>query len=480
MEEDNASFHPSSATQSSNPGTESSLENTWARVELFRKLLEEVENGRLDPTSLSLRLQEAGASPDEAKDYLEQLQGNIRDHHRDQTHEDRPNEPGNQDEPAISPQQSADAVLWAQFRRKLGDITGNPESSSSGPSIGLGDLAKILDFARPRSTVIPPDVLAEAPHLEEYLRTTQAESHLEKTWKLRQTYATEKATDAIVDLMQQQTMPDPLPRSIWKDIILDKYVDFEKLYAGMDRGYDHDDEPKDFGGGYSIVKKDHFRARKPVQTESEWTRIAQSWKQGVELLYPHRKSELVTYMEIIEELFRAAPRTPSVAICVDVEALDRYAKHPYRMDDHNQLHSSILAQMFRASPTTPLNTGKRRGSPPLSSNKKSRTVCRNWNLGFCNDDECPYQRTHVCYECGNTHRAKDRDECLGKLKKKRRTSGPSKSSNDNQWVEGDSIISKEERSETTACPSACFSTTPPAASMAWKVGLKGKAHKTLS
>ena len=88
----------------------------------------------------------------------------------------------------------------------------------------------------------------------------------------------------------------------------------------MDRGHDHDDEPKDFGGGYLIVKKDHYRARKPVQTKSEWTRITRSWKQGVELLYPHWKSELATYMEIIEELFHAAPRTPSVAICINVKA----------------------------------------------------------------------------------------------------------------------------------------------------------------
>ena len=239
--------------------------------------------------------------------------------------------------------------------------------------------------------------------------------------------------DAIINLMQRQPLSDPLPRSIWKEIILDKYVDFEKLFASMDRGYDHDDDPKDFGGGYSIVKKDHYRAKKSVQTESEWTRVARAWKQGVELLYPHRKAELTTYMEIIEELFRAAPRTPSVAICVDVEARDSYAKHPYRMDDRNRLHSSILAQMFQAPSSQFINPGKRRGSPLSSSNKKSQTICRNWNLGFCNDDECPYQRTHgLCYECGGNHRAKDHDECLGKLKKRRRTNGPSKSSNDKQ------------------------------------------------
>ena len=85
------------------------------------------------------------------------------------------------------------------------------DASPFSSSIGLGDLAKILDIARPRATVIPPDVLAEAPHLQDYLKSSQAEGHLERTWKLRQTYATEKATDAIVDLMQRQPMPDPLP-----------------------------------------------------------------------------------------------------------------------------------------------------------------------------------------------------------------------------------------------------------------------------
>jgi hypothetical protein len=429
--------HPSSTTQPSDSCTSNSdpsLESIRLRAEVFRKILDEVEAGRLDATSLTLRLQEAGASPDEAKDYLDQLQERLNRQQRDKSPEHQSDEVRNQDEPNVSPHQSADAVMWAQFRQRLADITGSiqGEGSSTGPAIGLGDLAKILEFARPRPTVIPPDVLAEAPHLQDYLKTSQTEGHLERTWKLRQTYATEKATDAIIDLMQQQPMSDPLPRSIWKDIIQDKYVDFEKLHAGMGRGYDHDDVPKDFGGGYSIVKKDHFRAKKPVQTESEWTRIARAWKQGVELLYPHRKSELATYMEIIEELFRAAPKAPSVAICVDVEARDRYAKHPYRMDDRNQLHSSILAQMFKAS-APPTNTGKRgRDSSPSPPNKKPRTVCRNWNLGFCNDDECPFQRAHVCHECGDAHRAKDREECLGKFKKRRRPAGQTKSSIDNQ------------------------------------------------
>ncbi|KAJ6615963.1 hypothetical protein B0H10DRAFT_2435209 [Mycena sp. CBHHK59/15] len=57
---------------------------------------------------------------------------------------------------------------------------------------------------------------------------------------------TDKSLDPIIDVMQLQTMVDPLPRTIWRLIIQDHFVDFEKLYAALGTGYDHQDEPKDF------------------------------------------------------------------------------------------------------------------------------------------------------------------------------------------------------------------------------------------
>lgn len=38
----------------------------------------------------------------------------------------------------------------------------------------------------------------------------------------------------------------------------------------MDLGYDHQEELKDFAGGYAIVKKDQVLAKRAVQTEAEW------------------------------------------------------------------------------------------------------------------------------------------------------------------------------------------------------------------
>ena len=128
-------------------------------------------NGRLDATSLSLRLQEAGASPNKAKDCLEQLQENLRHQWAIGTTENCPSSSGNHDEPVVTPDQSADAIAWAQLRRKLGAISrgAGKGSLAARQSIGLG---KILEFTKPRSIAIPADVLAEAQHLQEYLKTT--------------------------------------------------------------------------------------------------------------------------------------------------------------------------------------------------------------------------------------------------------------------------------------------------------------------
>lgn len=45
------------------------------------------------------------------------------------------------------------------------------------------------------------------------------------------------------------------------------------------------------------------------------------------------------------EFFRAAP-DPSVAINYDLEVRDRYACKPFRLDNQDQLHYPLLAQVF--------------------------------------------------------------------------------------------------------------------------------------
>src|SRR5262249_52576542 len=153
--------------------------------------------------------QGAGATVEEAKDYIDQLQEQLRRGSTTQQPETAQGNPLERDEPLGGPQRAADAVAWAQLLERVSESDPDQDTSSSLPSISFGDLAKIFEAARLQPPAIPASVLAEAPHLQEYIRTTQADDHLERTWRLRQTYATEKAADAIIDLMQRHPMPDP-------------------------------------------------------------------------------------------------------------------------------------------------------------------------------------------------------------------------------------------------------------------------------
>jgi hypothetical protein len=60
----------------------------------------------------------------------------------------------------------------------------------------------------------------------------------------------------LVNNLQLFTLAEPLPQSICKKIVQDDFIDFEKLYTSMEKGYDHKDEPKTLVEGFTIVKKD--------------------------------------------------------------------------------------------------------------------------------------------------------------------------------------------------------------------------------
>ena len=117
-------------------------------------------------------------------------------------------------------------------------------------------LAELLGESEPSApSGFPVSVLEAAPHLKELASHTFDDPHLGSTWRLRRAY--EKEVDSVVDGMRGQEIAQPLPRSIWKSIIEDRYVDFEKLFAAMDPGYDPYDIPRDFAGGFALIKKDN-------------------------------------------------------------------------------------------------------------------------------------------------------------------------------------------------------------------------------
>ena len=69
---------------------------------------------------------------------------------------------------------------------------------------------------------------------------------------------------------------------MWKKIIQDDYVNFEKLYATPgNSNIEFEDDGRDFGGGYVFVRKDYIVSKKRISTESEWCRVFDAWREGV-------------------------------------------------------------------------------------------------------------------------------------------------------------------------------------------------------
>jgi hypothetical protein len=104
----------------------------------------------------------------------------------------------------------------------------------------------------------------------------------------------------------------------------------------MDLGCDQQDGLKFFYGGFSIVKKDQAFAKRSIKYEADW------W------IAPHRSSELQSYRKIVMKLSRAI-RHPDIAIRFDVDARDRYAKHPFHMDDRSEFHVPLFRKCYLAS-----------------------------------------------------------------------------------------------------------------------------------
>src|ERR1700722_2095149 len=257
-------------------------------------------------------------------------------------------------------------------------------------------------------------ILAEAPHLAK-IGKGDDDPHINETYRLRKLFSKEKACDEVIDLVQRARIKEPLPRAIWKDIILDRTVAFDKLHASLDYGYDWNDEPKDFGGGFALVTKNQYISKKPIRFESEWTRVFDAWKAAVEMLYPHRSNELADYREFVVELFRAVPSEPSVAINFDADARDRYGKGAYRMDDRNKLNVPLFSQMFSGGRSA-RSYGKRASATGYPPGKRALEICENWNLGRCFETPCKGRRKHgICSECGDKHQAKGVPTCASQL-----------------------------------------------------------------
>jgi hypothetical protein len=396
------------------------------------KLVDDAVERDIPATVLADSLKELGLKAIEAMDYIEEFNQRIAirrskarvpgsPHHE---HDGPSTEPTAEAPSHARAQEDRDRAVeeaaWASLRSKL--EVAAPVLSSGLPSSVLDKMFELFGQEASSSTTLSKAVLAVAPHLADDEDTIFGDPYLLETQKCKVAYAGQKPFEYLIVKAQGRRMPEPIANSIWKLIILDKYVDFEKLFVTLDPDYNPIDEAKDLGDTFSLLEKNSVSSKRSVLTEAEWMRLYDVWVCGVLHFYPHRRSELSSYRELIVSMFRATS-SALPAIRYDRESRERYSRQPFRLDSSKDvlplpLLSQLLSQV--AAPASSSGGKRRLSNSQEGPRKRSETICRNWNLGNCEVDPCHYSRRHnECCECGGSHRAKDKGECLAALNQRR-------------------------------------------------------------
>ncbi|KAG6896826.1 hypothetical protein C0993_007994 [Termitomyces sp. T159_Od127] len=221
------------------------IDAVWKCTEACKKLVDETVDGLRSYDSFAVGIRDLGCSPDKAKDFFDAVRQRIEIREAKSkapvvpTREATPEGLSGEELGAFHHEQSdtisdlareqerahnqaIKAAAWAALRSKLDHIPS--------PHDRVQSLPQDADLHKPSETsTIPQSLLDVAPHLAQLQSQVSADPHIAKTWELRQEYGKERIVDSLIDLGQLQRVKDPISRAMWKLVIMDQYVDFEKF-----------------------------------------------------------------------------------------------------------------------------------------------------------------------------------------------------------------------------------------------------------
>ena len=294
--------HPQGTVDSNtvtSAGASSSVDSSVnSRVTTCEKLVDEAVEKDLPASVLAESLKSIGLKAVEAADYLDEFNQRVAIRRSKAKQPGSPTrELSTETHPAVEDQFDRDRAVeeaaWASLMSKLQAEVPAPLPSPS----GLVD--KMLDFLGQdvaSSTSLSKAVLAVAPHLADDKDTIFEDPYLKETHKCKIAYTSQRPFENLVIRGQGRRMREPVANSIWRLVILDKYVDFEKLYATLDPGYNPHDDAKDLNDKFMLLEKNAVRSKRSVLTEAEWMRLYDIWVEAVLHFYPHRSVELSAYL----------------------------------------------------------------------------------------------------------------------------------------------------------------------------------------
>ncbi|KAK1215199.1 hypothetical protein PQX77_022205 [Marasmius sp. AFHP31] len=399
-----------------------SSEDVGTHAKKFEKIFSDYTSGNLagvaTPIQLARRFREEGATVAESEDYVKQAQIQFISPAKEPEREKSPSapetsgeqgsrEPGDESGTEESQKRNEEAkkafeeTQWANYLRSVDNAGGGVPSSS--------DVDAFLSTVLPRTALfsLPPGLAGDQGDFESL---TNSDPHVARTISITRRFIQDKSElDLMLLKARSFQLIDPLSHSVWKEIILDRYVNFDKLNYTLQPGYNQSDEPKLELGDLVISDKSRISSKKPITSLSDWSRVFGAWAQAVSIIYPHRLGELRTYHLLMSTFFRNHPSNPLVGIRLDDRIREAYSRCPFRLDDRGKFSEHTIAQLSASS-----DIGKRKEAPSGLASLPKRPagpICLNWNGNRCKDP-CPANRRHgLCCQCSGSHRAWDNPDC---------------------------------------------------------------------
>ncbi|KAG6817073.1 hypothetical protein H0H87_012841, partial [Tephrocybe sp. NHM501043] len=207
-----------------------------------QKLLEDALETGMDLSQFLSSLRELGITANEATDYAEFEQRTWICSKKARAHQsptppplpEQCHEVGDDHENEECQQCQVDDTAWAALHAKLSAIRVIEPVINSPVQPDKKDNLPASKEEHEIPT-ISKTILTLAPHLGKISgENICTNPHLNKMRRLTLAYGAKRSMDVLINCAQLKRLCEPIPRSIWKKIILDHYINFEHLYTALE------------------------------------------------------------------------------------------------------------------------------------------------------------------------------------------------------------------------------------------------------
>ncbi|KAJ3969352.1 hypothetical protein EV361DRAFT_804023 [Lentinula raphanica] len=188
-----------------------------------------------------------------------------------------------------------------------------------------------------------------------------------------------------------------LPKSQWKNVLLDGYVDFDDLLGNLFTT--ELEETSLYLSGETTLE---FRRPKPVtkvNTHGQWINAFRVYEEAVNFAFAGRQPELQAYWSHIHYLFAAMQPVLHHRVINYDKAVRIFvgSRRDILLNEVEKFAHLKVAHLDSGGIAVSTSSNFSGGKPSKGKRKHTSEICRNWNFRSCNSGTCVFR--HACIFC---------------------------------------------------------------------------------